>query len=123
MAGIWGGERRRFVAICDPKGEYVGLADALDLPAVRLAPGGITRLNPLDPGPATDADDRERRVLHQVAMVNAPVATILARPLAPLDDAIPFAALHHPAPSCSAPTPPAAATPPPPPPPTHPPRA
>ena len=96
MAGIWSGPRSRFVAICDPKGEYTSLAAALDLPIVRLAPGGSTRLNPLDPGPAaTTADDLERRVLHQVAMVNALVATILARPLDPLEDAITFAAVDH----------------------------
>jgi hypothetical protein len=104
MAGIWGGDRRRFVAICDPKGEYVGLAGALGLPIVRLAPGGTTRLNPLDPGPATDADDLERRVLHQVAMVNALVATILARPLDPLEDALTFAAVDHLARHCTEPT-------------------
>ena len=95
MAGIWAGERGRFVAICDPKGEYLPLAAALDLPVVRLAPGGTTRLNPLDPGPVTDVDDLERRVLHQVAMVNALVATILARPLDPLEDALTFAAVDH----------------------------
>jgi len=95
MAGIWASGRGRFVAICDPKGEYRALATGLDLPVVRLAPGGTTRLNPLDPGPVTDADDLERRVLHQVAMVNALVATILARPLDPLEDALTFAAIDH----------------------------
>jgi type IV secretory pathway VirB4 component len=95
MAGIWGGDRTRFLAICDPKGEYRSLATALGLPVVQLAPGGATRLNPLDPGPATDADDVERRVLHQVAMVNALVATVLGRPLDPLEDALSFAAVDH----------------------------
>lgn len=103
MAGIWGGDRRRFVAICDPKGEYLDLAAALDLPVIRLAPGGSTRLNPLDPGPVADADDLERRILHQVAMVNALVATILARPLEPLEDALTFAAVDHLTRSTSAP--------------------
>ena len=104
MAGIWGGDRTRFLAICDPKGEYRTLATALDLPIIRLAPGGATRLNPLDPGPATDTDDVERRVLHQVAMVNALVATILARPLDPLEDALTFAAIDHLARRCDEPT-------------------
>jgi hypothetical protein len=104
MAGIWGGERRRFVAVCDPKGEYLDLAAALGLPVVRLAPGGTTRLNPLDPGPTGGADDLERRVLHQVAMVNALVATILPRPLEPLEDALTFAAVDHLARSLHAPT-------------------
>ena len=104
MAGIWGGDRTRFLAICDPKGEYRSLANALDLPVVRLAPGGATRLNPLDPGPSNDADDIERRVLHQVAMVNALVATILTRPLDPLEDALTFAAVDHLARRCDEPT-------------------
>jgi hypothetical protein len=95
MAGIWGGDRTRFLAICDPKGEYRSLATALGLPVVQLAPGGATRLNPLDPGPAADVDDVERRVLNQVAMVNALVATILGRPLDPLEDALSFAAVEH----------------------------
>ncbi len=42
--------------ILDPKGEYGGLAAALGLPVVRLAPGGKVRLNPLDPGPGGYAD-------------------------------------------------------------------
>jgi hypothetical protein len=71
---------------------------------VRLAPGGTTRLNPLDPGPATDDEDVERRVLHQVAMVNALVGTILARPLDPLEDAATFATVDHLARTCRAPT-------------------
>ena len=104
MAGIWAFDRSRFLAICDPKGEYLELASALALPVVRLAPGGITRLNPLDPGPATDTDDLERRVLHQVAMVNALVATILARPLDPLEDALTFAAVDHLARHCESAT-------------------
>lgn len=104
MAGIRGVDHGRFLAICDPKGEYSGLASALDLPIVRLAPGGTTRLNPLEPGPTTDADDVERRVLHQVAMVNALVATILARPLDPLEDALTFTAIDHLARRSSAPT-------------------
>ena len=54
--------------------------------------------------PRGDADDVERRVLHQVAMVNALVATILARPLDPLEDALTFAAVDHLARSCPAPT-------------------
>lgn len=104
MAGIWGGERSRFLAICDPKGEYRSLAAALGLPVVRLAPGGATRLNPLDPGPTTEADDVERRVLHQVAMVNALVATVLARPLDPLEDALTYAAVDHLARRCGEPS-------------------
>jgi len=42
----------RWTAICDPKGEYHGLADALGLDVISLYPGGPTRLNPLEAGPA-----------------------------------------------------------------------
>ena len=104
MAGIWSAAHGRFLAICDPKGEYSHLAAALGLPIVRLAPGGTTRLNPLDPGPTAEGDDLERRVLHQVAMVNALVATIIARPLDPLEDAVTFTAIDHLARRAGAPT-------------------
>src|SRR5207302_1923756 len=47
VGGLRGrGGRRRWVAICDPKGEYTPLAEALGLPVLRLHPGGTTRLNP-----------------------------------------------------------------------------
>jgi hypothetical protein len=42
---------RRWAGIADPKGEYTELADLLGLPVLRLSPGGITRVNPLAPGP------------------------------------------------------------------------
>ena len=42
----------RWAAICDPKGEYKDLADALGLLVVRLHPGGADRINPLDAGPS-----------------------------------------------------------------------
>jgi hypothetical protein len=46
--------RRRFVAVIDPKGEWVPLARALGWAALQLRPGGSVRLNPLDPGPAAN---------------------------------------------------------------------
>ncbi len=52
--------RRRFVAVIDPKGEWVPLAARLGWVALRLRPGGGLRVNPLDAGPAehrlSDAD-------------------------------------------------------------------
>src|SRR5207253_7786506 len=53
--GVFG----RWVAIADPKGEYLPLAAALGLTVVRLHPGGTTRLNPLDPSLATSGDPAE----------------------------------------------------------------
>ena len=45
--GVFG----RWVAIADPKGEYVPLAEALGLSVIKLHPGGVERINPLDAGP------------------------------------------------------------------------
>jgi hypothetical protein len=104
MSGIWTGSERRFIAICDPKAEYLELATALSIPVVRLVPGGTTRLNPLDAGPSTDHRDLERRILQQAAMVTALVSTVLGRPLDPLEDALTFAAVDHVARSCRRPT-------------------
>ena len=42
----------RWAAVCDPKGEYRLLAEALGLQQVRLYPGGPDRVNPLDAGPS-----------------------------------------------------------------------
>ena len=46
----------RFTAIIDPKGEYTPLAVALGLPVVKLHPGGLHRLNPMEAGLGNDAD-------------------------------------------------------------------
>ena len=42
--------------VVDPKGEYRALAHALGARPVSLRPGGPVRLNPLDPGPSTEAE-------------------------------------------------------------------
>jgi type IV secretory pathway VirB4 component len=95
MAAIWGtGPRGRFVAIADPKGEYVPLAERLGMPVIRLSPGGSTRLNPLADGPSTD-EPLDKRVLRRAEMVAALVATVLDRPLTQLEDAALFAAVEH----------------------------
>lgn len=44
--------RERFVAVIDPKGEWTTLAATLGWVVLRLEPGGLTRLNPLDVSPA-----------------------------------------------------------------------
>jgi hypothetical protein len=73
----------RWVAVCDPKGEYAGLADALGLEVVRLHPGGTVRLNPLDPG----GDEDEQLPLRRTGLLTALLATILRRELTPVEDA------------------------------------
>ena len=95
MAAIWGtGSGGRFIAIADPKGEYVPVAERLGLDVVHLTPGGTTRLNPLAEGPAT-AEAPEKRVLRRAEMVAALAATVLDRPLTQVEDAALFAAVEH----------------------------
>lgn len=85
------GGPRRWVVIVDPKGEYSGLAGALGLDVLRLHPGGATRLNPLDRGPARSAElgpevEEQGRVA-RTAMVTALMGSVLGRPLSPIEDA------------------------------------
>jgi len=95
MAAIWGsGNGGRWIAIADPKGEYVPLAEALGLTTVRLTPGGTTRLNPLAAGPDTD-EPAEKRVLRRAEMVAALLATVLDRPLSQVEDVAVFGAVEH----------------------------
>lgn len=87
MAAVHGtGPDGRFIAIADPKGEYRPLAEALQIPIVRLEPGGSTRLNPLDAGPATDRASAEARIMRQSAMVRALTASVLGRALVPVEE-------------------------------------
>ena len=74
----------RWVAIVDPKGEYGPLAERHGLDRVELHPGGSSRLNPLDPGPETDA----RSVgVRRTALVVALLAAIARRDLEPVEEA------------------------------------
>jgi hypothetical protein len=82
--GVFG----RWVAIADPKGEYLPLADALGLPVIKLHPGGTCRLNPLDAGPAGEADGPDELARRQAGMVAALLGTVLARDLTPIEDAM-----------------------------------
>src|SRR5204863_5918695 len=77
----------RWVAVADPKGEYVGLADALGLPVVSLHPGGTARINPLDRGAEALAEGLDELARRQAGMVAALVATVLRRDLSPVEDA------------------------------------
>lgn len=80
--GVFG----RWVAVADPKGEYLDLADALGLEVVKLHPGGGARLNPLDPG-AGDGDGPDETARRQAALVAALLGTVLHRDLLPVEDA------------------------------------
>lgn len=77
--------RRRFLAVIDPKGEYGPLADVLGLTVVRLHPGGVDRLNPLDPGYAPGRP--EELIARRVALVEALLSSMLRRPLTPIEEA------------------------------------
>ena len=81
--GVFG----RWVAIADPKGEYLPLAQALGLTVIKLHPGGMTRINPLDAGPAAHVDAAEQ-VRRQSEMLVALLGSVLKRDLAPVEDAV-----------------------------------
>lgn len=82
--GVFG----RWVAIADPKGEYLPLADALGLSVVKLHPGGRSRVNPLDPGPAGSVDGPDESARRQAALVGALLGSVLHRDLTPVEDAV-----------------------------------
>lgn len=81
--GVFG----RWVAIADPKGEYLPLADALGLTVIKLYPGGTSRINPLDPGPGAATDEAER-VRRQAEMLATLLGSVLRRDLLPVEDAV-----------------------------------
>jgi len=78
----------RWLAVADPKGEYLALAARLDLPVVRLYPGGVTRLNPLDAGTVASQEDRDERLRRRTDLVAALLGQVLRRELSPLEDAV-----------------------------------
>ncbi|MBI2710230.1 MAG: ATP-binding protein [Actinobacteria bacterium] len=90
MRAVYGATR--FVAVCDPKAEYRPLAEALGLSVVALRPGGAARINPLEATGAAGEEDRGRR---QVQMLTALAATVLGRPLGPVEDAVLWATVEH----------------------------
>jgi hypothetical protein len=89
--GVFG----RQVAIVDPKGEYLPLAEVLGLTVVRLHPGGNTRINPLDPGPTDTGDGEEDRVGRHSGMVATLLGSVLRRDLTPVEDAVLGGALER----------------------------
>lgn len=89
--GVFG----RWVAIADPKGEYLPLADALGLNVIRLHPGGQARINPLDPGPGGLDDGPDELARRQTTMVGALLGSVLHRDLSPVEDAVLGWAITH----------------------------
>ncbi|MGD9753807.1 MAG: VirB4 family type IV secretion system protein [Acidimicrobiia bacterium] len=89
--GVFG----RWVAIADPKGEYLPLAETLGLSVIKLHPGGHHRLNPLDPGPARADDGPDELARRQTTMVAALLASVLHRDLTPVEDAVLGWAITH----------------------------
>ena len=76
--------QRRFISISDPKGEYGPLARALDMPVVKLHPGGSDRLNLLEAGPG----DPVRSLQNRQELMTAMLATIMRRDLDAIEEAI-----------------------------------
>jgi len=69
-------EDRRWIAVLDPKAEYLPFARAHGLAVIRLRPGGHDRLNPMDgwPGDHQDVPARQGLVLRKgvYAMLRGP---------------------------------------------------
>lgn len=73
----------RRAAVLDPKGEYQGLADALNAPVVRIEPGGKNRINPLDPGMSQGLVDPDEIFRRQTSLLQALAESSLGRQLKP----------------------------------------
>jgi hypothetical protein len=76
--------QRRFLAILDPKAEYLPFAQAHGLSIIRLHPGGRDRLNPMDGRPGNHTGD----IAARQSLAGTLVAGVLARPLDPVEDAL-----------------------------------
>ena len=83
--GVFG----RWVAIADPKGEYLPLAEASASPSSSSTPAARARLNPLDPGPAgLDDDADEARPPPGRRWSSPSLGSVLRRDLTPVEDAV-----------------------------------
>lgn len=87
--------QRRFISISDPKGEYGPLAAALEMPTIKLHPGGTDRLNLLEAGPG----DPDRSVQNRQELAVGLIATVMRRDLDPVEEALLTTAIgvldHH----------------------------
>ncbi len=84
----------RWWAICDPKGEYVDLAHAIGAEHLRLAPGGVCRINPLAAGPAGGADPARRARRHH-GLLRALCALGMGETPSQEADAVLYATARH----------------------------
>jgi hypothetical protein len=74
--------------VVDPKGEYSGLAEMWGVHPVALRPGGVVRLNPLDPVRGrSDRDNPEDPDRRQSELLASLASACLGRPLAPRERA------------------------------------
>jgi hypothetical protein len=75
--------------VVDPKGEYAELAELWGVRPVALRPGGVVRLNPLDPVrmPAEEAPSPEDPDRRQSELLASLASACLGRPLAPRERA------------------------------------
>ena len=85
LAGKW-------LAILDPKGEYLDLAALDELSVLGLRPGGPLRLNPLDAGP-TPAGDRDNVRGRRIGVVVALAESAVGRPVTSDERSVVTAAL------------------------------
>ncbi len=76
--------QRRFVAVLDPKAEYLPFAHEHGLAVIRLHPGGSDRLNPMDGRPGDHPDD----IAARQSLAATLVASVLGRPLDTVEDAL-----------------------------------
>ena len=83
---------KRFIAINDPKGEYHALGERLGMPVIKLHPGGVHRLNPLDPAPG-DRDDRG--LLGRQRLVVGMLSVVLERRLEPAEESLVAQSIAH----------------------------
>lgn len=75
----------RFVAVMDPKGEYVTLAGWLGLPVIKLRPGGDQQLNPMEVGDDSLPDEA---ILARQGLGTRMVAAVMGRPLSGVEEAV-----------------------------------
>jgi hypothetical protein len=76
--------QRRFLAVLDPKAEYLPFAREHGLSVIRLHPGGSDRLNPMDGRPGGHPED----IAARQSLAATLVAGVLGRPLDPVEDAL-----------------------------------
>lgn len=82
LKAVYGADR--YLAIVDPKGEYSTVAADLGLSVVKLHPGGVDRVNPMEPG----GFDTDGSVLARQGIAAQLVGGVLDRDLTPLEDAV-----------------------------------